>query len=231
MIDFTNNGGRPGNGTRTPAMNCRIDSIITRQSVLVRSKLAGTEQLPTESGEVSAQASPAAPSRSVAGFTLIEMLIVVTIILVIAGLLTPAINKMMEVAARQRAATRCQAVVLAVKQYKNMYQKWPGQTEQGVDGSIDQELIIPALMSNPRGEILVDVLPDWTNSTGELMDIWEQQCHIVMDEDEDGIVQVVDANLMGEYPITTTVTNASVVVISWGPKPAIEGKRIYSWRH
>lgn len=165
-----------------------------------------------------------------AGFTLIEMLIVVAIILVIAGLLTPTINKMLEIAARQKAATNCQAIVMAIKEYKTLYQKWPGQTQQGPDGSIDQDLIIPALMDNPRGHVLVDVQQDWTNGFGELMDIWDQKCLIVMDENEDGDVQVV-GDLEGDYPIVTNVVNAKVVVISWGPKPQIDKKRIYSWRH
>lgn len=171
------------------------------------------------------------PFGGLAAFTMIELLVVVSIIIVIASLLTPAISKMLESAARQKVATRCQAVILAIKKYKNLYQKWPGQTSQDDDGSIEQRFILPALLDNPRGQILLDMRPDWTNSNGELMDTWEQGCQIIMDENDDGIVQVLQASLVGAYPITTNIENATVVVISWGPKPATERKRIYSWRH
>ena len=231
MINAINTRGRLSERTCASALSPRTGSTATSGSVPGNSDLACIHPPRPDTGEINPRRSANHGSPRRGGFTLIEMLIVVTIILVIAGLLTPAINKMMEVAARQKAATRLQAVVLAIKKYKNMYQKWPGQTEENLDGSIDQKLILPTLMSNPRGEIIVDVQPDWTNNWGELVDVWDQKCQIVMDEDDDGIVQIVDADLNGKHLITTNIANASVAVISWGPKPPIDRKRIYSWRH
>ena len=61
-------------------------------------------------------------------YTLLEMLVVVAIIAVLAGLLFPVINTAREKARETQAAGGCNAIATALRQYKMSYSKFPSVT-------------------------------------------------------------------------------------------------------
>jgi len=160
-------------------------------------------------------------------FTLIELLTVVSIILLLAALLTPAVMKLIKLAARQKAATQIESITHAIKQYEVTYGKWPGQTMNDSDGSITPAQILTNLVDNPRRETFLEYPPDWVSASGVFQDRWDQEIYIAMDENRDGRVDV-DHSYAGST-VTTNVLNESVAIFSWGPNPSEERDRIFSW--
>ena len=159
-------------------------------------------------------------------FTLIEMLTVVAIILILAALLTPAVKKLFEHAARQKAGARVQVVAHAIKQYETIYGKWPGQTQGNEDGLVDLALVVSNLTYNPRSVILIEYPPSWLSTNGTFRDPWDRELYIAMDENRDGLVEV---KATSPVIFTENVSNETVAIISWGANPEDERDRIFSW--
>jgi prepilin-type processing-associated H-X9-DG protein/prepilin-type N-terminal cleavage/methylation domain-containing protein len=66
-----------------------------------------------------------APHRARAGFTLLEMLVVIGIILTLAGLLFPAINAARESARSTQCTSNLRQLGIAVIQYQDQYKQYP----------------------------------------------------------------------------------------------------------
>src|SRR6056297_2878324 len=66
------------------------------------------------------------PRRTRAGFTLVELLVVITIIGILMGLLIPAINYAREVARRNQCSTQIKNLAYAAIQYENTHKGLPG---------------------------------------------------------------------------------------------------------
>ena len=60
-----------------------------------------------------------------AGFTLVELLVVVSIIGLLAGIMVPTITKAMEAGRKAKVKGELTAIVAAVKAYKQEYGQWP----------------------------------------------------------------------------------------------------------
>jgi prepilin-type N-terminal cleavage/methylation domain-containing protein len=60
------------------------------------------------------------------GFTLVELLVVITIIGILMGLLIPAVNAARETARRNQCATQIKNLALAAMQYENSKKQFPG---------------------------------------------------------------------------------------------------------
>lgn len=69
------------------------------------------------------------------GFTLVELLVVISIIIVLMGLLFPTIRIIQDAANRTRAKTVVQGLCAAAKSYNNEYGKWP-------EPANDQDLVL-----------------------------------------------------------------------------------------
>ncbi len=66
------------------------------------------------------------PRRTRAGFTLVELLVVITIIGILMGLLIPAVNYAREVARRNQCSTQIKNLAYAAIQYENTHKGLPG---------------------------------------------------------------------------------------------------------
>lgn len=68
---------------------------------------------------------PCAHVHRCGGFTLVELLVVISIILVLMGLLFPAISAIQKMANKARAKATLQSLCAAAKAYHGEYGKWP----------------------------------------------------------------------------------------------------------
>ncbi len=156
------------------------------------------------------------------GFTLIEMLVVIAIIAILAGLLFPAINRALETAKRNQASADVRSIAGAITMFYNDYGYLPvplSATEQGYapgsgnndfgaeqTQSIDDQTsrnIIQVLIAepsgwnsghalNPRRKVYLS-MPN-AKSDGTLLDPWGNQYWIKLDRDLNGMIQFFSGN-------------------------------------
>ena len=70
-----------------------------------------------------------------AGFTLVELLVVISIIGMLAGLMSVAIPKAMEAGKKAKVKGELTAIVAAVKAYKQEYGRWPATESMSTDAT------------------------------------------------------------------------------------------------
>jgi prepilin-type N-terminal cleavage/methylation domain-containing protein len=169
---------------------------------------------------------PRANSRS-SGFTLVEILVTMTIIVILVSLLLPAISSIRSSARRKQAAVQATAVVNAIKQYHNVYGEFPGQTKDDADGEVTPARVIEALRVNPRKMLFLEIAEIDMSEDDEMLDPWGNPYVIVMDENGNGLTEVIAS--LDDADLETNVAD-NVAVFSWGAHPGDEEERIYSWR-
>jgi prepilin-type N-terminal cleavage/methylation domain-containing protein len=169
------------------------------------------------------------------GFTLIEILVVIAIIAILAGLLFKALPNVTESGRRQKAMADAQLLAQAVKSYRATYGKWPGQTQGDTDRTCDGEAhgpLLDALTNNPRGLVLLEA-PDRLIADGRLTDPWGRAYLVAMDDDNDGRLRIAATN---DAAILEAEVDDTAAVASWGPPaggpvPRDTRKRVCSWIH
>lgn len=151
------------------------------------------------------------------GFTLVELLVVISIIAILAGILLPAVINAFKKASDAQVRTELKSIETAVKAYVNEYSKLPiADTAQGgadlniTDDASSKTLIQKLVGNNPRKIVFLES----NNADGTFLDPWESQYKMY-----------VDANYDNEISIGTNRIYSQVVVYSTG-----SGTNVYSFR-
>ena len=157
------------------------------------------------------------------GFTLVELLVVISIIGMLAGLMSVAIPKAMEGGKKAKAKGELNAIVAAVKAYKQEYGRFPGD--------LTQSNCMFSSNSTPSVVSLINVLSgDSTNTLGDtqpanpkgvrffegskggtngLPDPWDKQYMVIVDTAETGTITYNNAG-------TAMNLRLSVLAFSYG---------------
>ena len=141
-----------------------------------------------------------------AGFTLVELLVVVSIIGLLAGIMVPTITKAMEAGRKAKVKGELTAIVAAVKAYKQEYGQWPVAKSQ-MDSVADEynswygppttESESKDLMRILSGDMTVQKDGQTMNpkgvrflegakADGTFQDPWEKQYCVKMDTNDSG---------------------------------------------
>ena len=165
------------------------------------------------------------------GFTLVELLAVIVIIMILVGFLMPALHGTKKQAYNKKAKAECMAITTAIISYKTDKRKWPvggdnGKPDKtyGDEGDdrlnvyVINELILPK--ANPP---YLDIGDFKTDSDGNVIDPWGEQYIIKIDTDYDGVLVTDEYN--DKYKLST---NATVVVWSSGSDRARGNSNEYS---
>ena len=76
---------------------------------------------------------PRSQKKAAKAFSLVELLVVISIIGLLAGLSSVAIPKALEAGKKARAKGDLMAIVSAVKAYRQEYGRWPVLLPDGID--------------------------------------------------------------------------------------------------
>lgn len=154
-------------------------------------------------------------------FTLLEMLIVITIIAILAGLLFPVVLGAMEKGRQKQALAETRSIVLAIKAYRNEYGKWPAQIQSATDTiyvTSNYCVIQPLLGSNwnnanPKNITFLPLQGGSNNFDvqGNYLDPWGDPYVICMDENADN---VIGNSFAGVYTNRNSGTNNIAISLS-----------------
>ena len=124
------------------------------------------------------------------GFTLVELLVVISIIGLLAGLMSVAIPKAMEGGKKAKAKGELNAIVAAVKAYRQEYGRWPGSATATSDTTFQDAESKPLLsalsgasntsVENPKSVRLLE----GATTDGTMLDPWGTQYLVIVDTDE-----------------------------------------------
>jgi prepilin-type N-terminal cleavage/methylation domain-containing protein len=124
------------------------------------------------------------------GFTLVELLVVISIIGMLAGLMSVAIPKAMEGGKKAKAKGELNSIVSAVKAYRQEYGRWPGSVAATSDTTFqdqDSKYLISALsgtnntlVENPKAVRFLE----GASADGTMKDPWGSQYFVILDADE-----------------------------------------------
>ncbi|HMP74010.1 MAG TPA: prepilin-type N-terminal cleavage/methylation domain-containing protein [Kiritimatiellia bacterium] len=181
--------------------------------------------------------------RRKSGFSLIELLVVIAIIAILAGLLFPALNAVMQRSESAQARTEVKAIEMAVRSFYTDYGRFPigsGQPDQafGIGNNANGELIriLRAIsgpgnvnhVNNPRRRNYLDINEN-SLLNDNLVDPWGNQYVIVMDTNFDNQLTMPPATALG------TLQGRTVGVFSLGPQMQMGAQHtnnyIVSWKN
>jgi len=121
------------------------------------------------------------------GFTLVELMLVMGVIVILVAMMFPVIIGAKEKARKKQALTEAHNIVLALKGYRMEFEKWPNQVQATNDTTYftNNYLVARELMGhNPRGKVFLSVqATNQTDSITNLVDPWGVPYVICVNED------------------------------------------------
>ena len=192
-----------------------------------------------------------------AGFTLVELLVVISIIGMLAGLMSVAIPKAMEAGKKAKVKGELTAIVAAVKAYKQEYGRWPATESISTDAAgefgawygpskwakgdgktagKELMLVLSGQNRDQNGNWDMPMNPkqirflEGPDRNGNFVDPWGTQYCVKMDVNESGGLEYGTGNAAVEN------IRLSVIAVSLGKNgdqednPSVKGwDDIYSW--
>lgn len=165
-------------------------------------------------------------------FTFVELLVVLAIVVLVIGFVARAVVGVRRSADRQRAGAEAHALLQAVKEYRAVFGRWPGQTHGDADEALlgeDHERLIEAFTNTPAGQAILD-MPEAVIRNGCWNDPWGRSLVIAFDQDGDARTTIRATNSLFPGAVLNTDIVDTAAVVSWGPEPANDAKRVYTWR-
>ena len=186
----------------------------------------------------------------VAGFSLVELLVVISIIGLLAGLSSVVIPKAMESGRKAKAKGDLTAIVAAVKAYKQEYGKWPVEIPNGIDDEDTEAAGTYSWFSGDGSKNLMKILSasdkdssglnpkkvrflEGPENDGKFEDPWKNQYIIKLDTDESSSIEYYGPSYKPNIKLT-------VIALSLGPQVNGQSeqkdpddpkcKNVFSWR-
>ena len=174
------------------------------------------------------QIPPAPRSKTSAAFTLVELLVVISIIAILAGLSFPAVNGALDSAKKTQAKNNAVQIAGAVSAYELEYGKLPTNSAGLVDSAFMNILTGSDTANNSRGIVFLEAQA-WrkgkggTNSVG-YCDPWDstKAYSIALDADYDNKVDVStngaasgSTSIMKKVGVWNVTTTNKYQVRSW----------------
>jgi len=120
-------------------------------------------------------------------FTLIELLVVIAIIVILAGLVFPALGTVRNNAKKSKASSECQGLKAAIVLYESEFSCWPvNMTADGVVTDSDYISMCKILTgNNGKKMVFYEVGMGYDESKG-FLDPWGRAYEVALDADYDG---------------------------------------------
>ena len=161
-------------------------------------------------------------------FTLIELLVVIAIIIILSGLVFPALGTVRNNAKKTKASSECQGLKTALVMYESEFSCWPAQgTSDAVVTGANYDKLCKALLGekdyNPKNMVFYEGGTTYKDGEG-ILDPWGQQYQIILDFDYDGMISETPTGDQGVVKSVNKYNNRSgnlrtrVAVFSFGVK-------------
>ena len=167
-------------------------------------------------------------ARRHAAFTLVELLVVISIIGLLAGLAVPAINGALKSAKKSEVAAVAQSIRTAVLAFNSEYGTWPTNAATfTADVNFLNLMTTTTNSNNIRGIIFLEVPGKFTNSfgivtpPGYLTGNARSNFVVAVDLDGDGMVTATNG---------TTATNLRTAVAVWAPDNTKPNQSVGTWK-
>ena len=118
-------------------------------------------------------------------FTLIELLVVIAIILILAGLVFPALGTVRNNAKKSRANTECQSLKTALIMYESEFSCWPATASKDGVVSNYKDMCNYLVGENGKKMVFYEVGVGYDKTKG-ILDPWGKPYQVILDFDFDG---------------------------------------------
>ena len=127
-------------------------------------------------------------------FTLIELLVVIAIIVILAGLIFPALGSVRNNAKKSKAHSECLSLKTAIIMYETEFSCWPAKTSGSKDTRLSDSdyatmckylTCADSSVKNSKNMVFYEVGGDYDSSKG-ILDPWGNPYKVILDVNYDG---------------------------------------------